>query len=75
MVSRFKDRERNQRDGDEALVRYFRPILKRFLRLAYPGAFRSQEAMQQTFGYRAKSTSTHSEHDGDDSAGMVSVSA
>jgi hypothetical protein len=75
MASKLKHPEREQWNGEEALVRYFRPILKRFLRLACPAAFRSEEAMRETFGYRSPRKRTHRKHDGDDRAGRALVTA
>jgi len=60
---------------EKALVRYFRPILRRLLHLACPAAYRSEKAMQETFGYRAPRKRRYSKHDGDDRSGRVLVMA
>lgn len=75
MAAKLNHPEREQWNGEEALVRYFRPILQRFLRLACPAAFRSEETMQETFGYRAPRKRRYNKHDGDDRSGRVLVEA
>ena len=53
MANKPKRSDRVQPSNDEALVRYFQPIVRRFLRLASPAAFRSEQAMRETFGFNS----------------------
>lgn len=75
MAAKLNHTEREQWNSEEALVRYFRPILRRFLLLACPAAFRSDAAMLETFGYRAPRKRRYRNHDGDDRSGRVLVMA
>lgn len=73
MANKLKQSEQGKWNGEEAIVSYFRPILRRFLCIACPAAFRSEEAMEQAFGFSPRRKRTNGKHDGDDRSGRVQV--